>query len=69
MGELVGFRLPETVPCICDKNYGHHELSLRVHQLLESLFSSGDGQPPPHQHAIDVEEQPESWLRLQKEGA
>ena len=67
MGELVGFCLSKAVPRICDKNYRHHELALRVHQLLERLFGSRDRQASPHQHAVDVEEQPEAWLRLQKE--
>lgn len=65
--ELIGFRLSEAVSCIGDKNYRHHELSLRVNQLLECLPSGRDRQPSPHQHAIDVKEQPETWLRLQEE--
>lgn len=68
MGELIGFCLSKAVPRICDKNYRHHELSLRVHQLLEGLFSRGDRQPSPHQHAVDVEEEPEARLGLQDEG-
>lgn len=63
----MGFCLSKAVPCICDKNYGHHELSLRVYQLLEGLFCGGDRLPSPQQHAVDVEEQPEAWLGLQKE--
>lgn len=67
MRELIGFCLSEAVSSIGDKNYRHHELSLRVHQLLEGLSGGGDRQPSPHQHAIDVKEQPETRLRLQEE--
>lgn len=67
MRELIGFCLSEAVSSVGDKNYRHHELSLRVDQLLESLSGGGDRQPSPHQHAIDVKEQPETWLRLQEE--
>lgn len=67
VGELVGFCLSEAVPCICDKNHRHHELSPRVDQLLECLPSGRDQQPSAHQDAIDVKEQPETWLRLRKQ--
>ena len=66
MRELVCFRLPEAVPCICDKNNWHHKLSLRVNQLLEGLLRSRDWHPPAHQHAINIEQQPEARLWLQR---
>lgn len=65
--ELIGFCLSEAVSCIGDKNYRHHELSLRVNQLVERLPGGRDRQPAPHQHAIDVKEQPEARLRLREE--
>lgn len=66
MRELVCFSLSEAVPCICDKNNRHHKLSLRVDQLLERLFRSRDRHPSADEHAIDVEQQPEAWLRLRE---
>lgn len=62
--ELVCFRLAKAIPCICDENNWHHELSLSVDQLPERLLRGGDRHPATHQHAIDVEEESETWLRL-----
>lgn len=62
--QLVRLRLPEAIPCVCDKNNRHQKLSLRVDQLLKWLFCGGDWHPATDEHAIDVEQQPEAWLRL-----
>lgn len=66
MRELVRFSLPEAIPCVRDKNNRHRKLSLRVDQLLERPFRGGDRHPSSHEHAIDVEQQPEARLRLQE---
>lgn len=70
VSELVRFCLPEAVPCVCDKNNWHHEPSLRVHQLLESLLRCRDRHPPADEHSINVEQQPEArlWLQEGREG-
>lgn len=62
--ELVCLRLAKAVPCICDENNRHHKLSLSVDQLPERLCRGGDRHPATHEHAIDVEEESETWLRL-----
>lgn len=65
--ELVSFSLSEAVPCVCDKNYWHHKLSLRVDQLLKRLLGRRDWHPSPNKHAIDVKQQAKPWLWLQKD--
>ena len=64
VGHLVGLFLSEAIPCIGDKNNRYNELSLRVDQLLECLFCSGNWHPAPDEHAIDVKEETEARLWL-----
>lgn len=62
--QLICLLLPQAVASICDKDNRNHELSLCVHQLLESSLGRWDGGLPSHQDSIDVEQQPKARLQL-----
>lgn len=53
------FGLPHRVSSVGDKHHGHLVLSIAVHQVPEALLGRRDRRPAPHQHPINVEEEPE----------
>lgn len=56
---MLGLVLPHAVACVCDKYHGHLVLPIAVHQVPKALLGFRDQRPAPHQHPIDVEEEPE----------
>lgn len=59
LGELLGLVVSEGVACVGDENGGHPESTLLVHQLLEAVGGERQHLFAAHDHAVDVEQQPE----------
>lgn len=56
---MLSFGLPHAVPSIGDKHHRHLVFPIAVHQVPEALLGSRDRRPAPHQHPINVKEEPE----------
>lgn len=67
MGQMLGFGLPHAVPSVGDKHHRHLVFPIAVHQVPEALLGCGDRRPTPHQHPINVEEEPEGVGTLRRE--
>lgn len=59
MRQMLSFGLPHAVPSIGDKHHRHLEFPIAVHQVPKELLGCRDRRLAPHQHPIDVKEEPE----------
>lgn len=64
MGQMLSFGLPHAVPSVGDEHHGHLVSPVAINQVPEALLGLRDGCPAPHQHPIDVEEEPEGLVAL-----
>ena len=65
--QLLGFTALRDVPSICDEDHGHPQLPLRVQQPAKGLLRGRDDLVAPHQHPINVQQQPKSGRALHGE--
>lgn len=66
MGQMLSFGLPHAVPSVGDEHHRHLVSPFAINQVPEALLGLRDGRPAPHQHAINVEEEPEGLVALRR---
>lgn len=67
MRQMLSFGLPHAVPSIGDKHHRHLVFPIAVHQVPKALLGCRDRRLAPHQHPIDVKEEPEGVGALRRE--
>lgn len=67
MRQMLSFGLPHAISSIGDKHHGHLVLPTAVHQVPKALLCSGDRSSAPHQHSIDVKQEPKGVGALRRD--